>query len=237
MSSTDSNAHAHTAVELNYNFISIEGNQLYTPAHNFTAHGHPLLIQSATLNKTAVVLNKTGQYLEYSNHANLQSCIGNILHCKAGFTFTFELKFLQAPAVTSKAYILSSSGALHPGIEMYYFNHTFYLSIMTNKLWVLEFPYGFSVEIWHTYKIVWNEINGLILHIDGMNIFSKIPSENVSVSLQPLSLFIGSSHNHQSNNRPNIMISGMTEIVYITGKRLTLVNCKISFKKNLNLKC
>lgn len=220
---TDSNAHAHIAVELNYNFISIEGNLLHTPAHNFTVHGHPLLIQSASLNKTAVVLNKTAQYIEYSSHTNLHSCIGNILHCTAGFTFTFDLQFLHAPSLTSKTYILSSSGPLNPGIEMYYFNHTFYLSVMTTQVWVLEFPYGFSVETWHKYRIVWSEMSGLTLHIDGMNVNSKIPVSNVTVTLQPLSLFIGSPHNHQANYIPNIMISGVTEIVYITGKRMYIL--------------
>lgn len=217
---TDSSAHAHIAVELDYNFISVGGNLLHTPAHNFTVHGHPLLVQSASLNKTAVVLNKTAQYIEYSSHTNLHSCIGNILHCTTGFTFTFDLQFLHAPSLTSKTYILSSSGPLNPGIEMYYFNHTFYLSVMTTQIWVLEFPYGFSVETWHKYRIVWSEISGLTLHIDGMNVISEFPVSNVSVALQPLSLFIGSPHNHQANYIPNIMISGMTEIVYVTGKRM-----------------
>lgn len=91
---------------------------------------------------------------------------------------------------------------------------------MTTQVWVLEFPYGFSVETWHKYRIVWSEMSGLTLHIDGMNVNSKIPVSNVSVILQPLSLFIGSPHNHQANYIPNIMISGVTEIVYITGKRM-----------------
>lgn len=216
---TDSKAHAHHTVELNYNFISIDASHLYTPAHNFTVHGHPLLVHSAHNNKTAIVFNQTGQFLEFSSHANLHSCISDILHCMAGFSFSFELKILNALSLTAKTYILSSSGPLHPGIEMYHLNHTFYLSVLTTKIWSLKYPFGFNPQKWHTYRIVWNEIEGLILYIDGMNVISKTPSIlNMSVTSQSHHLLIGSSYSNQTHYNANIMISGMTEIVYSAGK-------------------
>lgn len=48
---------------------------------------------------------------------------------------------------------------------------------------MFEFLYGFSVEIWYKYCIVWSDMSGLILYIDGMNVNFKIFVLNVLVIL------------------------------------------------------
>jgi hypothetical protein len=197
-------------VTLNYNFLGITGNILQTPAQNFSVHGHPLLIQDG--NKQAVVLNKTGQYIEIKQ-TGTKTCISDIKQCTSGFKFEVKLKFIAINA-TSKMYVLSSLQQGHAGIELYYLNGTYHLTVVSSKAsWNLAVEYEVKLKIWHTYLIEWSPSFGLALYVDNCQVGKTFTAIHTDVNLQASSLIIGSSSLIHFSYSTHMLITGMKEII------------------------
>ena len=198
-----------TEITLSYSFLGITGNILQTAAQNFTVHGNPLIVQDG--NDKAVVLNKTGQYIEFLG-ANTSSCVNNIAQCSSGFKFDIKLKFLDISS--TKLFILSSLKEGYSGIEMFYMNETVFVNIVSSKQsWNLVVSYKAEVNIWYAYRIEWSPINGIILFANNILIGQTTSATQVDVNLQPQTLVIGTSSMIQFSYSTHMLITGMKEII------------------------
>lgn len=223
---------ANQEVTLNYNFLGITGNILQTPAQNFSVHGQPLIVQDGK--EQALVLNKTGQYIEFQQ-TSANNCINDLTQCTSGFKFDVKLKFIVITA-TNKLYVLSSLKQGHAGIELYYLNGTYHLTVVSSKAsWNLAVEYEVKLKIWHTYRIEWSPNFGLALYVDNCQVGKTFTATQTDVNLQSNSLVIGSSSLINFSYSTHMLITGMKEIIKSdNGNHFVIIENKILFYAGLH---
>lgn len=120
-----------------------------------TAEGNPLNVPGKINNATR--LDGYDQYIDLGYHGD--SCLGNLMRCRHGFTGSMWAKFR---VFLNGMYFLSSGG----GVKIYFLSHSLnFVFTIPGKRWEVKVPAP-STDVWHFLEYSWSPEGGLKVYIN-----------------------------------------------------------------------
>lgn len=138
---------------------------------NVTAVKNPLNVPGKINNATR--LDGSNQYIDLGYHGD--SCLGNLMHCRHGFTGSMWAKFRK---FENGMFFLSNGG----GIRMYYEADGIRFVFSTlEKLWELKILTP-STDVWHFVEFSWNPVFGLKVYVNNKLVGQDAESSRIDSS-------------------------------------------------------
>jgi hypothetical protein len=151
---------------------------------------HPLLVNGASLGIRALQLNGREQYGRFKVDAD--SCMGNMLFCDKGFSWTMKLRFDKKQRDNLERTVVSG-----PGYKVWTEEGQLYASVSNGThRWETKLPY--NANIWYRVEVSWHKRGGLRLAMGDDNVEVDLipevdPSQNRALISKEPYVYIGAS--------------------------------------------